>query len=232
MNRVRGDCWGKTSLNILLVDDHDLVRAGLRLLLEDLDGEPVFSEASSCEAALRELQRARFDLLLMDFHLPGPHGLPAFRLLRERAGSAAILVVSAENNPALIRKLLDEGAAGFVSKAAPPDELLAAVRKLLAGGAVARRVEPAAAPRPSLPGATRTFDQLTPRQVETLRLAMQGKANKVIARELKISDATVKAHLAAAFRALGVRNRTEAMFAVARTGLEIWPAAPPAAVAA
>jgi DNA-binding NarL/FixJ family response regulator len=207
-------------LRILLVDDHELFRAGLKLLLADLVDELEFVEASCCAAASELCGSGCFDLVLLDYHLPDHKGLQVLQLLREKEEQAVIVVLSAEDDPAVIRQVVDGGAAGFIPKSSSHAVMLAALRLVLSGGtylpphALATAASAAAPP----PGA---LDQLTQRQLETLRLAVQGKANKVIARELAISEATVKAHLSASFRALGVKNRTEAVFVVAKSGYKI-----------
>ena len=210
-------------MNILLVDDHELFREGIKLLLANLAEDVVFSEASSCAAALNHPASSPLDVILLDFHLPGTQGFDALRALRAHFEQPAIVVLSAEENPALIVQAIDEGAAGFIPKTSSHAVMMAALRLVLAGGTylpshalLGSAPTAAAAQQPGDPLA-----ELTPRQVETLRLAMQGKANKVIAREMDVSEATVKAHLSASFRALGVRNRTEAVFTAARLGLKI-----------
>lgn len=211
-------------MKILLVDDHELFREGIKLLLANLADDVVFAEASSCAAALNQPAGAPFDVILLDFHLPGMHGFEALRALRQRYDEPAIVVLSAEENPALIVQAIDEGAAGFIPKTSSHAVMMAALRLVLAGGtylpphALLGSTSPAAQAQQA---SGDVLGELTPRQVETLRLAMQGKANKVIAREMDVSEATVKAHLSASFRALGVHNRTEAVFSAARLGLKI-----------
>lgn len=211
------------AVNILLVDDHELFREGLKLLLADLAPALEFAEAADCASALTLARARRFDIVLMDFHLPGTGGLQVLQALRAAAEAAAIVVLSAEEAPALIRQVIEERAAGFIPKSSSHAVMMAALRLILAGGTylpphALYGSAAAPAPLPTLP--TGSVETLTERQLTTLRLAIQGKANKTIARELGLSEATVKAHLSAAFRVLGVRNRTEAVFAVARNGLE------------
>lgn len=211
-------------MNILLVDDHELFRAGLQLLLADLGDELSFAQASNCTAALERIGERTFDVILLDFHLPGMQRFDALRAIRARAEDAAIVVLSAEEDPALIRQVIDEGAAGFIPKASSHAVMMAALRLVLAGGTYlpphALSSEPLGAQPVEIPQAS-SVARLTERQLATLRLAMLGKSNKVIARDMTLSEATVKAHLAEAFKRLGVHNRTEAVFAVARAGLKI-----------
>jgi len=212
-------------MKILLVDDHELFREGIKLLLANLSDDVAFAEASTCAAALGFPAGEHFDVVLLDFHLPGIHGFEALRALRDRFEAAVIVVLSAEENPGLIVQAIDQGAAGFIPKTSTHAVMMAALRLVLAGGTyLPPHALCGAAAAPIAATATpsaNALNHLTQRQVETLRLAMQGKANKVIARELDVSEATVKAHLSASFRALGVRNRTEAVFAAARIGLPV-----------
>lgn len=209
-------------MKILLVDDHELFRVGVRLLLSELGPELHFAEAASCAEASSLANHTGFDLVLLDFHLPGVQGLEALRILREKLEGATFVVLSGEDDPVLIRACIDHGAAGFIPKTSTQAVMLAALRLVLAGGIYlplhamsgwSDRAPPAAEKLPEL------LKGMTERQLDTLRLAMQGKSNKLIARELDISEATVKAHLSAAFRTLGVHNRTEAVFTAARVGL-------------
>lgn len=216
----RGD-----ALNILLVEDHELFREGLKLLLADLGEALRFSEAANCAQALALVEKNEFDVVLLDFHLPGLHGFDALRLLRAKAESATIIVLSAEEDAELIRQIIDAGAAGFIPKASSHAVMMAALRLILAGGTYlpphALNSTPLEAPAEIVVPSDSILSMLTERQMTTLRLAMQGKVNKVIAREMDVSEATVKAHLSAAFRVLGVRNRTEAVFVAARSGLRV-----------
>lgn len=210
-------------MKILLVDDHELFRSGIKLLLSDLADEIEFFEASDCAGALKSIDAHGADIVLLDFHMPGTQGTEAIELVRERAEAALVVVLSAEDDPALIRRTIEAGAAGFIPKSSSHKIMMAALGLVLAGGIYL--------PPHALDGATvasrglRSINDpvvpgLTERQTEALRLAVQGKANKLIARELDLSEATVKAHLSAAFRALGVHNRTEAVFAAAKLGLK------------
>jgi DNA-binding NarL/FixJ family response regulator len=212
-------------LKILLVDDHELFREGLKLLLANLAETCTFAEAPALPQALELAAAQRFDIVLLDFRMPGTSGFEALRAMRATAEAASIVVLSGEDDPALIRQVIDEGAAGFIPKASSHAVMMAALRLILSGSTylpphVLSVTGPAIeSEAPAEPPSS--IAALTERQLATLRLAMQGKANKIIAREMDIAEATVKAHLAAAFRALGVHNRTEAVFVAARAGLRI-----------
>jgi DNA-binding NarL/FixJ family response regulator len=212
-------------MKVLLVDDHDLFRCGLRLLLADLSADLQFVEAPSFAEALADPDARSVDLVLADLHLPGSNGLDGLRRLREQLPGATLVVLSGENDPARIHACIEAGAAGFIPKASTHAVMMAALRLVLAGGVYL----PAHALHDPKTGQARALGRaestspnlqtLSTRQLDALRLAIQGKPNKLIARELSIAEATVKSHLSAAFRALGVRNRTEAVFAAGRLGL-------------
>ena len=148
--------------------------------------------------------------------MPGVKGLDALRAMREAFESSRIVVLSGEEDPRLVRMAIDAQAAGFIPKSSTPQVLLSALRLVLADGVYLPTVA-----LKHLESAPREIGNLSERQLDVLRKAVQGKANKVIARELSLSEGTVKAHLAAAFRALGVKNRTEAVYAAARSGLQL-----------
>ena len=212
-------------MRILIVDDHALFRQGLRFLLRDLDAQLQIAEAGDCEQALA-LAAEAFDVVLLDLHMPGVAGLAALDAVRQGFEASRIVVLSGEEDPRQIRRAIDAGAVGFIPKSSTPEVLLSALRLVLADGIYLPTValkgvdEPASGASSAISG-ERLKDALSERQVDVLRKAVQGKANKVIARELGISEGTVKAHLSAAFRALGVHNRTEAVYAAARSGLQL-----------
>lgn len=212
-------------LNLLLVDDHELFRAGVKLLLPELDTQLRFAEAADLASALLLAGNDPFDVVLLDLQLPDSNGVDTLLRLHEAFEAAAIVVLSGEDDPHLIRQIIEAGAAGFIPKSSTQKVMLAALRLVLAGGTYlpphvlsSNGNEPVSSARLIPEG---PLAQLTERQIESLRRAMQGKPNKVIAREMFISEATVKAHLATAFRVLGVKNRTEAVFAAARAGLSV-----------
>ena len=213
-------------MRILLVDDHDLFREGLKYLLPVLDDKVQYFEAGSLEAALDfGEQDAAIDLVLLDYYLPGVNGLEALAKCRERFESATLVVLSGEEDARIIRSLVEHGAAGFIPKSSSREELISALKLVLAGGTYLPRI--ALGPLPvvsrSDSGQAPVSDmpmRLSRRQFEVLMKAVQGKSNKVIAKELEISDHTVKAHLSVAFKTLGVQNRTEAVYAAAKMGIQ------------
>lgn len=216
--------WGEP-MRILLVDDHPLFRQGLKLLLGDLESGIEFAEADCLASALGQADGPAPDLVLVDLYIPGEEAADVLPAMRAAFEASMVVVLSSEDNPQVIRRAIDLGAAGYVPKSSTPQVLIAALRLVMAGGIyipppalrALGAIAPAAAPI-IVPGA-RDTDTLSERQMEVLLKAVQGKPNKVIAREMHLSEGTVKAHLSAAFRALGVQNRTEAVFVAARMGL-------------
>lgn len=227
---------GKT--RILAVDDHPLAREALARLAADLGTGVEVLEADSIAAAQDCLARhGDVQLVVLDTALPDANGLGGLeRLLRTRPG-VPILVLAAQDDPETARAALDAGARGFISKRSPTRVLTEALRLVLVGGTyVPPQALRASAPRrsdpesgnPAAPDAP-TFTPLkslglTPRQIDVLALLVQGKPNKLICRTLNLAEGTVKTHTAAIYRALGVMNRTQAVYAVNRLGV-VLPAA-------
>ncbi len=207
-------------MHVLLVDDHEMFRQGMRFLLSDLNEEINFTDAGDCEEALVVLEDASVDLALLDLNMPGTDGLTALQKIREAHPAVQIAVLSGMDDPDIIRDAIDQGASGFVPKASSSEVLVAALKLILAGGVyLPQAALNASTERAPVSDSPRT-DLLSARQTDVLLKAIQGKPNKVIAREMNIAEGTVKTHLSAAFKALGVHNRTEAVFAAAKLGLQ------------
>lgn len=223
-------------MNVLLIDDHALFRSGMRYLLADLDRELHFLEAGTVVEALAFAGQP-VDLVLLDLVMPDASGERAIVEVRAAFEQATLVVVSSEEEPWLVRRAIELGASGFVPKTSSPRILPHALRLVLAGGVylpphVLRERDFAAPPPPLAEGAAPPrIEGLSERQTETLLKAVLGRSNKSIAREMEVSEGTVKAHLTVAYRVLGVGNRTEAVYAVARLGLSggaaTGPAGPP-----
>jgi DNA-binding NarL/FixJ family response regulator len=193
----------KRTLRILLVDDHGLFSDALAGVLQRLGERVDTSTATSCEAALGVLDReAPFDLVLLDLGLPGLRGRAAFDAVKQRAGRAAIVIVTGAEPTGEALDLLRAGARGYVHKRTSSDELLAVLRFVLDGGTHVPQVVLTA----TRPGEV----NLTPRQREVLALLAKGSSNKDIAHALGISEATVRVHVSSVMRALDVENRTQA----------------------
>jgi DNA-binding NarL/FixJ family response regulator len=217
------------AVKILLIDDHALFREGLKFLLRSLDAALEVHEAGNCAKALEHAAAGNYELVLLDLKMPGVAGLDALAALREALPDSPLVVLSGEDNPGVVRAAIERGAMGFIPKSSTPEVLLHALRLVLARGVYlppmvldaagpaspsASAASPATAGQPVLPG-------LTPRQMDILRYVIQGKPNKIIARELDISEGTVKSHLSSVLHALGTRNRTEAVYAAAKLGLRL-----------
>lgn len=220
---------GSEQVHILLIDDHDLFREGLKFLLPVLDEKVAYYEAGSLDEALKIQPDKPIDLILMDYYMPGVGGMNALRACRDAYDSANLVVVSGEEDPRVIRESIELGASAYIPKSSSRDELCNALRVVLGGGTYLPRhaLRPAGTAETSArsSGSTQKYADsnmanLSRRQFEVLMKAVQGKSNKVIARELEISDHTVKAHLSVAFRTLGVHNRTEAVYAAAQLGIQ------------
>ena len=212
-------------MHVLIADDHRLVIEGVKLKMAELAETVDFTVAMTAQELMNVLAKADVDysLALLDLSIPGANGLSHIEQVRKEHPSLPVVVLSGSEDAGLMRRLLDLGVLGFIPKAYSPDVMLSAVRLVLSGGvyippmmlgqvsaAVPAAVTPAMASPESIDSLRRI---LTERQVDVLRLLSQGKPNKLIARDLGISEGTVKIHLAAIYRALNVRNRTEAVVA-------------------
>jgi DNA-binding NarL/FixJ family response regulator len=196
---------------VLLVEDHKLVRESMMLLLDLRLPHHAWREAESLAAALRCLRNEPdIDLLLLDLDLTDSRGLATLTRMREAAPEVPVVVVSANDSPEDVFAAIDAGAAGYMGKTVSADDFVAGVRRVLDGGVLVP--DSVAPPRAS----GEKFPELTDRQSDVLRLLIEGKSNKLIARALDLSDATVKTHLMAIYRKLEVASRTQAVLAAAR----------------
>jgi DNA-binding NarL/FixJ family response regulator len=200
-------------LRALIADDHELFRSGLKQLLQDaLDAESV-REAETLDQAIDILaQEGAGDLVLVDLHMPGMTGPEDLAALRDGFPDAKIAVVSAWDGRAEIIAALSAGVHGYIPKTLNANEIAAAIRSVLDGNifvpaALGRRDQPEA----RAPLARNGDEKLTARQREVLSELLKGRASKEIGRALDIAEGTVKIHLAAIYRALGVRTRAEAI---------------------
>lgn len=203
-------------MKILVVDDHALVREGLRQVLKGLNEQVEVLEAPDCTRAfeLADLH-ADLDLVLLDYHLPDMNGLDALDVFAREHPELPIIMLSGSVNPQVMREVLAKGAAGFITKSGLSNDLLAVLRLVLAGGVYVPtellpdpRVIQADEPEPG-----KICPQLTPRQEEVLHLLLDGRSNKDISRILQLSDETTKNHVTAILRGFGVQTRIQAVLA-------------------
>jgi len=207
-------------MNVLLIDDHPVVREGLIRLLQELEPGVTWAEAPTVEEALRN--RDAFDLILLDIHLAGIGGTSGLAIMRTSFAAAALVVVSADEDPALVRRCIELGASGFIPKSSSPAVVKLALQLVLNGGVYLPRVVleiTERVPNAGHAGADGSAAGLSERQRQILLMAIRGKSNKMIAKALDVSEGTVKQHLSAAFRALQVTNRTEAVYRAAELGI-------------
>ncbi len=202
-------------MKILLLDDHALFRAGLRLLLETLDRTAVTFEAGTVAEALQIAeQHPDLQLCLLDLNLRHENGLAILECFKTRASEMAVVVVTASEEATMMRACIDAGAMSFIAKSSPPEVLAEALKHVLAGAVY-------------LPANLLDQDMdkseaapvLSPRQQDVLRGLCRGLSTKTIARDLALSDHTVKDYIAALFRLLEVHNRTEAVIKAGRMKL-------------
>ena len=200
---------------LLIADDHPLFRDALRGAAADAVAQLQVLEAESLDGVLAALEsRADVDLVLLDLHMPGNHGLAGLAAIRAQYPAVAVVVVSANDDPRVVRRALDHGAAGYLPKSSGLDELRDAIRSVLAceqwlPAALRATVARAQSSRQDTELAAR-LASLSPQQFRVLTLVAQGLLNKQIADRLDVHERTVKAHLSAIFERLGVRNRTQA----------------------
>jgi NarL family two-component system response regulator LiaR len=205
-------------IRVLIVDDHAVVREGLRTFLELQDGIDVAGEAADGEEAIEVAERLRPDVVLMDLVMPVLDGLGAMRALRDRVPGARVIVLTSFADDDKLLPALRAGAAGYLLKNAQPQELARAVRAAHAGEAL---LDPLVAARvvEALTDEQGPLDRLTRREREVLELIGRGFPNKRIARELEVSEKTVKTHVGHVLAKLGVSDRTQAALVAVRAGL-------------
>jgi two-component system, NarL family, response regulator LiaR len=211
------------SIRVLLVDDHAVVRKGLRALLEREAGIEVAGEAENGDEAIRAFDRLRPDVILMDLEMPGVGGIEATRQIADKHPDTKIVVLTSHAAEQDVFPALKAGAVGYLLKHSAPEDVLQAIRQAHRGEtvlhpAVARMVlqelhRPAAAKQP------RTSDPLSERELEVLRLVARGMSNQDIADTLVVGEATVRSHVSSILRKLQLASRTQAALYALREGL-------------
>ena len=213
-------------MNILIADDHDLVREGLKHTLTQLPEMSTYIEAASADEVMQALlDDVPVHLIILDLHMPGTNGLELLTKLCNEHPDIPVVALSADEDPQIIQRAIDRGAVGFIPKHATNDVLISALQLVLAGGVYIpteifnkhhEDKSVAYAPVNYLQRAPK----LTERQMDVLHLLSNGESNKAIARKLGLSEHTIKIHISAIFKALGVNNRTAAALAYREIGLQ------------
>jgi DNA-binding NarL/FixJ family response regulator len=219
-------------MKVLLVDDHTLVRRGLAHLLASCIPDAEVTEAGGTEEALELLRVAPQEVALVDIRMPGRDGLNLLKDIRAQYPKLPVIMLSSYDNGEYVKAALAEGAAGYLLKDTTPDDLVQAIVVALSGAG--NVLSPRAVrnmfdgPSPQDHGtrddSARADAGLTRRESDVLQLLSKGASNREISRELFLSEKTVKAHLAAVFRKLGVTNRTQAAMAAVAMGIGSNPA--------
>ncbi|MBL4775029.1 MAG: response regulator transcription factor [Mariprofundus sp.] len=201
-------------MKILIVDDHELFRDGLSLTLATLtpsEAPPAISHAGCADKAIALLeQHDAFDLILLDLSLPDTHGMKVLKWTQEKMQECPVVIISATEKHGEIMRALDAGASGFIPKSTPTDVLIPALQVVLSGGRYLPPQLLATAPR---------IEYLTDRQMEVLQHMNDGMSNKMIARELALSESTVKAHIRKVFSVLQAKSRSHAISIATQLGI-------------
>lgn len=201
---------------VIVADDHPLFRTAIKEALEADQGETNFLEANSFESLQALVDKNReVDLVLLDLHMPGVSGFAGLVYLCKRYPSVPVVIISANEDPVVIKRALEHGAAGFIPKSSSIDTITDAIAAVLMG-----EIWSPDTTASNLPGnnvseveLAERMAQLTPQQFKVLMMMSQGLLNKQIAYELNVSEATIKAHVSAIMSKLGVSNRTQAVLA-------------------
>ena len=201
------------SVKLLLADDHDLFRESVAAMLS-ADGEIAVVAVADLEAALVALESDRFDLVLVDYQMPGMNGLEGLDRAREAAHKTPVAMISGTTRRDLAAEALARGAAGFVPKTLGVKALIAAVRLMAGGGEFAPMAMLDVTP---VPGGA--LGDLTRREMDVLRGICEGKSNKEIARDLEVQEVTIKLHVKTLTRKLEAKNRTHAAMIARNEGL-------------
>ena len=213
-------------MRVLLIDDHALVRKGLEALLQSRNIE-VAASVGSGQEGVDEAIRIKPDVILLDINMPGMNGLDTLKALRQNKVTAPVLMLTMSREEADLRSALQNGAQGYLLKDMEPEELIPALEAVASGdnvvakemvGSLTRIVQSKNDDKPDAVE-TSPFSELTPRELEILGHIAEGQSNKAIARDLDISDGTVKLHVKAILRKLGMHSRVEAAVKAVEYGL-------------
>jgi DNA-binding NarL/FixJ family response regulator len=210
----------------LIADDHPLFRGALREAVSGLYADAEIAEAGTFEDAAKILDAGNeVDLVLLDLAMPGVRGMSGLMYLRAQYPSVPVVIISGNDDPVVIRRCMDFGASGFITKTLGVDRMREAIAGVLTGGIwTPPDVDLGTAADSETSAMLARLATLTPQQVRVLMMLSEGLLNKQIAYELTVSEATVKAHVSAILQKLGVESRTQAVIAAAK--LEVGPKAP------
>jgi len=214
-------------VKILIVDDHALVRRGMGHVVRESFNDAEVVEASSAAEAMEAMTTTAADIALVDVRMPDLDGLELLHDMRERWPNVPVIMLTSFDHAHYVRRALAEGAAGYMLKDATPEDLEQAIKVALSGGGNVLSPRVIQNLFETVEGATlengemhhRPTSSLTQRETDILALLSEGKSNRDISRALFLSEKTVKAHLAAVFRKLGVTNRTQAAMAAVAMGI-------------
>ena len=209
--------------HIIIADDHPLFRAALRQAVSQAVPEAEVAEVESIKALQAAVeQKPDADLVLLDLNMPGAHGFSGLVFMRGQYPGLPVVVVSGSEELQVMRRTIDYGASGFIPKSAPLPQITEAIQAVLEGDmwlpeGVAEKLEQMQAENTDF---SDRLASLTPQQFRVLGMLAEGMLNKQIAYDLEVSEATIKAHITAVFRKLGVRNRTQAVIAIQQMELD------------
>jgi len=207
-------------VNILLVDDHPLFLGGISAILQRLEDGVNILTSGSCEEALELIgQNKNIDLILLDLNLPGISGADGIKEIRRLLPATPLAVLSAAEERDKIMRVIEEGANGFIPKSSSADIIINAVRLIMSGGVFLPMAILDSVNTKSERNNKGQQHNLTPRQLDVLKLLSEGQPNKVIANQLGMAENTVRIHVSAILKALDVSNRTEAGAVARRLGL-------------
>jgi DNA-binding NarL/FixJ family response regulator len=212
------------TIRVLVADDQELVRTGFRVIVNAEPDMEVVGEAGDGRETLEAVRTRRPDVVLMDIRMPNLDGLEATRMIAAERQPPRVLILTTFDLDEYVYDALRAGASGFLLKDAGANELLHAIRVVAAGDAllapaITRRLIEDFARRPRATAHPEALAELTPRELEVLRLIARGQSNNDIAAQLVVSDATVKTHVARIFSKLGVRDRAQAVVLAYESGL-------------
>ena len=214
-----------THYRLAIADDHPLFRGALREAVSGLFERIDIAEAGSFDEISKLLERgSELDLILLDLAMPGVRGFSGLMYLRAQYPSVPVVVVSANDDPAVIRRCMDFGASGFIPKTLGIEPIRDAIAQVLKGGVwTPPDVDLSTVTDAETDALMARLTALTPQQVRVLMMLSEGLLNKQIAYELGVSEATVKAHVSAILQKLGVESRTQAVIAASKIEIGQWP---------